>query len=576
MHYTTVKIQRPPRIYNQNSDYYIFSGSGKKKKFNKNNARKHMRTKKIKAVIDRTKARDIQQYVGSKVNSSYVNNRNLINQLQNQYQLNFAGAAAGLQREGDFKFNLLGKELENQKADVEKAKEIQNDNKSKIEVLKTEINNISKLGGDPTMMVNEISKLGDEIKDIQRQKKQNQTVSTMLLPGYQLGKIPSGQSGQSTKRKPELVSKTAASKQNLALFEDSTPSKNIRDDNAPREETKHEEPPSAINFLINTADDSMMGPELTKQFADIAKKEKEKKELDEKRIRAEMLLSNLKKQQLGYNDLKENGLKDLLKSLNAVNKANDKNYKSKTLTGTQVVLQGKIDDAMYALFRPTEDPYQKIGDIKPYVVENLATSGLIENILGREKKGSGDHSDIKKNPNGYKDDEGTTTSDLIMLMQPYRRLCNFLGVCCSDQVYDIMHSNNNIKEFSLIYNVLTTKDDPNENGHWIAIYCDGMSLEHYDPLEGTIMPSVMSQIEDFIEENYDHYLKLKLNKLKQESDTSAKCGELCCRFIICRGAFGIPFKTLTGWKPEYHKDDMIMQEFNEENLSKTKKKFDYI
>lgn len=62
-----------------------------------------------------------------------------------------------------------------------------------------------------------------------------------------------------------------------------------------------------------------------------------------------------------------------------------------------------------------------------------------------------------------------------------------------------------------------------------------------------------------------------------ESDTISRCGEQCCRFIICRGAFGIPFQVITGWKPHYmyNDDDEVLEDYNDTMLSK-KKKFEYI
>ncbi len=101
------------------------------------------------------------------------------------------------------------------------------------------------------------------------------------------------------------------------------------------------------------------------------------------------------------------------------------------------------------------------GDLQEYVKEYLK--------LYPNAKGFGKYkNDV--------DDERTATTELMLLMQPYRRLCNFLGVCASDQVDDLMDKNYNIDKFSLIYNTLSTKDDPKEISYWVAIYCDGMSI----------------------------------------------------------------------------------------------------
>ena len=43
------------------------------------------------------------------------------------------------------------------------------------------------------------------------------------------------------------------------------------------------------------------------------------------------------------------------------------------------------------------------------------------------------------------------------------------------------------------------------------MYCHGLSVEYYDPLDDKVIPSVFRDITDFVKAHYDILLKFKEN-----------------------------------------------------------------
>lgn len=440
----SVTIKRPPRIFDEDGKYFIITGNGKKKKFTKQRAKKYMIVKKHKAIIDRTKARDIQQIIGSRLDSSYVNNRNLINQMHNQPQYNIGVSALPyIMENANLKFDTLKTSIDNQKNVITQIAKKSDDVEKKINDL-----SVIPQSNENENMIEE-SKIFDVLQP--ENKKKIEDWAELY--------------GLSAENLLDSVYEKIYDKIPIIKIDDKTPEpkfSTIKKNNAILSN-------NLVNFIKRT-----FGKD-----------------------------PNVMPSDLGYTA--QEG-KDLINSIKA--KINSK--------------AGKI--------------------------------GYGSNI---------------------RDADGTSSNELLLLMNPYRRLTNFLGVCCSDQIYDLLEKNNNLDKFSLIFNTLTSSDDVTNPGHWIAIYSDGMSLEYYDALTEEIDNNVIDQLTTFIQNNYQHYLKFKINKVKQQSNFSSHCGEECCRFIICRGAFGIPFSTLTGWKPKkYEDDDVVLENFNKNSIDH--KKFDFV
>ena len=96
-------------------------------------------------------------------------------------------------------------------------------------------------------------------------------------------------------------------------------------------------------------------------------------------------------------------------------------------------------------------------------------------------------------------------------MDPFRRTINYLGAIPKDHISRAIHQNNNLDEFSLIYNT-DNSDQPGE--HWKAIYSDGASLEYYDPLDDGIEQDVEDTLRGFITSHYNFHVVFKQNKVK--------------------------------------------------------------
>ncbi|EGG13256.1 hypothetical protein DFA_00001, partial [Cavenderia fasciculata] len=88
-------------------------------------------------------------------------------------------------------------------------------------------------------------------------------------------------------------------------------------------------------------------------------------------------------------------------------------------------------------------------------------------------------------------------------------------------------------------------DPHNKPGsHWVAVYIDAdkdKSVEYQEPTD-----DFMKQLKDLIDEiNPDYYLKFKLNKVIDQSN-STTCGYHAIKFLLNRYN-GIPFKESSGW-----------------------------
>ena len=158
---------------------------------------------------------------------------------------------------------------------------------------------------------------------------------------------------------------------------------------------------------------------------------------------------------------------------------------------------------------------------------------------------------VKQNQEGegdeYSEGLGTSNTQLNKIMEPFRRKINYLGAIPKDFISGVQHNNNDIENWSFIYN---TDDSTKTGKHWKAVYFDGASLEYYDPLDKEIEKDVYSCVTTFIAENYNYFVTFKDNKVKQQLDSSDKCGMFSVRFLIGR-TLGIHFKILTGFSNKH-------------------------
>lgn len=111
--------------------------------------------------------------------------------------------------------------------------------------------------------------------------------------------------------------------------------------------------------------------------------------------------------------------------------------------------------------------------------------------------------------------------------------------------YIIKHK---LKHFSFIINSANNNKDKTNPLHWIAVYCDGASIEYYDCSGKNLRIKDFENITaKYLPYIFNHYLKFKFNNIKNQSLKSNTCGFFAMKFLISRYV-GISFKDATNYK----------------------------
>ena len=172
---------------------------------------------------------------------------------------------------------------------------------------------------------------------------------------------------------------------------------------------------------------------------------------------------------------------------------------------------------------------------------------------------------------GIKQEKGLSHEDLYNIVEPYKKEMRFIGVFTLDDAIDYLDNTNN-NNFSMIINLLTSKELEKYVGHFVALnvnYNEGY-IEYYDSFAKNPPRNLNNSIHKYIKRIFDdEYTKFKINnvKHKQQSVNSSNCGWFVVEFLYKRRVLYIPFKYVT----KYH---TIKK--NESNIEKFKKKFKYI
>jgi hypothetical protein len=116
-----------------------------------------------------------------------------------------------------------------------------------------------------------------------------------------------------------------------------------------------------------------------------------------------------------------------------------------------------------------------------------------------------------------------------------------------EQVYKYIIKNK-LKYFSFILNTANNNKDKINPMHWIAVFCDGASIEYYDCWGKNIRLKDFQNITaKYLPSIFSHYLKFKYNTIKNQSMKSNTCGYFAMKFLISR-YIGISFKDATNYK----------------------------
>ena len=143
---------------------------------------------------------------------------------------------------------------------------------------------------------------------------------------------------------------------------------------------------------------------------------------------------------------------------------------------------------------------------------------------------------------------GLYNTDIDKIMKPFKE---YLGCYANDQI-DILIKyikDNNIKKGGAIINTNNLKD---KEGHWVAIWFDTIDdceFSYYDPFgnnprSNNFINKFKSMFEDM---ETECYIKVKINKIKQQSVSSNTCGWFSIKFLLER-MNGITFKDATKYK----------------------------
>jgi hypothetical protein len=158
-----------------------------------------------------------------------------------------------------------------------------------------------------------------------------------------------------------------------------------------------------------------------------------------------------------------------------------------------------------------------INDSKVFDVDPETENEMIGKILG----GKGEYAD---------DDDGMYSDEIQELLK--ERTKRIIPVIASNEIpslYPLVDETT--KHFAFVMNM-----DPSTKAgsHWIAVHISRpeASIEYYDSLVNQPSKRFLKDIKPLIERMRDNvYYKLKVNMVKDQSDSSANCGYFAINFI---------------------------------------------
>lgn len=172
----------------------------------------------------------------------------------------------------------------------------------------------------------------------------------------------------------------------------------------------------------------------------------------------------------------------------------------------------------------------------------LAIKRNFSHMVGKGKR----FDDVQEN--------GLYSDQIADLMEPYAK-DGFIGVVSADDIKQLIPASLEFDKFGFIMN----KDKKNQPGsHWVAIYCDltdEKEINYFDSFAEEPDPIFYEQIKKLIDAHkLPIYLKMKINKIVEQSNSSALCGFHAMKFLIDRFK-GKEFKDVSGYSDIRHGED---------------------
>ena len=141
--------------------------------------------------------------------------------------------------------------------------------------------------------------------------------------------------------------------------------------------------------------------------------------------------------------------------------------------------------------------------------------------------------------------KGLTDQDINEMMKDYK---NFVGCFAADEMDMIPLK----KKFGFIIN---TEPRKKKSGHWVACFIDtskAMTCEYYDSFAEQPSKKFLKGLKNIVDElNPSVYLKLKINKIRNQKTSSGDCGWHSMAFLINRFN-NVPFVECSGFS-DYNK-----------------------
>ena len=119
--------------------------------------------------------------------------------------------------------------------------------------------------------------------------------------------------------------------------------------------------------------------------------------------------------------------------------------------------------------------------------------------------------------------------------------------------------------------IMNTDDDKKAGSHWVAVYIDKNSeINYYDSFGREPTKDFMKRLNKLISKiKPNTYLKMKINKIKDQKSTTNNCGFFCCKFLIDRFN-NKPFRECSGY------DNSIKGESDIQKIINKYPSFNYI
>jgi hypothetical protein len=158
------------------------------------------------------------------------------------------------------------------------------------------------------------------------------------------------------------------------------------------------------------------------------------------------------------------------------------------------------------------------------------------------------------------DDYGLNTDQINQLMSKYGS--EYLGTIARDEMQSLIQK---VKGKSRGGFIINTQKSNQPGQHWQAVFYDARpsgsnSIEFYDSFGRDPSKSFMKDVKILADKlNAETYLKFKINKIIQQSNTSSNCGYFASKFLIDRFR-GKPFRECTGYD-EHTKDEKDIEEW---------------